>query len=259
MRKFWVAGTAAMLVLALAAVSVAQSPVVNEYTVQASLSPSKPGSKKKPLPVSVNFDYTVGANEDYRPIPVQKYSIQFSGLRVTTKAAGTCQTEKLEQEGLAGCKPNSIVGGGYIDNATGIREDPRSRSISCPAKVTVVNEHPNKANLFIEGNPQHPDPKARCQITLPRIAIAANYVRTASGTNLEFTVPPSLLHPTPGTTNAVQRVQSKIKRITKKISGKTVGYYSVVGGCKNKSRSVTVVFTPEEGPTGRAQDKAPCR
>lgn len=258
MRKFLALGAAAALVLALAAISFAQEGVTNEYSVSASLSPSKAGSKKKPVPVSVNFDYTVGANNNQRPIPVKKYSIQFAGLAVNTAVAASCQTETLENEGLAGCPAKSIVGTGVIENATGQTANPSDKSIPCNAKVTVVNEHPNKANIYVKGSPTATDPAEKCAIELAA-PIPANYVRTAGGTNLEFNVPTSLLHPgSPALSNAVERVQSKIKKITKKIKGKTKGYYSAAGGCKAGTRTVTVVFTPESGPTGRAQDKVAC-
>jgi hypothetical protein len=258
MRKFWVVGTAVMLVLSLAAIAIAQG-VTNEYTVEGSTSPAKPGSKKKPIPISVNFDYTVSANNNQRPIPVEKYSIQFSGLRVNTAVAPSCSTETLEQEGLSGCPARSVVGEGYIENATGQTSVPTDKSVQCNAKVSVVNEHPNKANLYVAGSPNATDEREKCAIELAA-PIAANYVRTRGGTNLEFEVPESLRHPgTPNLSNAVERVQSRIRRIVKRIRGKRVGYYSAAGGCRNGTRTITVVFTPETGPVGRAQDKAPCR
>jgi hypothetical protein len=258
MRKFLALGAAALLVLAVATVSFAQDGVVNEYSVDASLSPTKAGSKKNPVPVSVNFDYAISANNDQRPIPVKKYSIQFSGLAVNTAVAASCQTETLEQEGLAGCPAKSLVGSGYIENATGQTANPADKSVVCNAKVTVVNEHPNKANIYVKGSPTATDDREKCAIELAA-PIPANYVRTAGGTNLEFNVPTSLLHPgSPALSNAVERVQSRIKKITKRIGGKVRGYYSAAGGCKSGTRTVTVVFTPESGPTGRAQDKVVC-
>jgi hypothetical protein len=77
-------------------------------------------------------------------------------------------------------------------------------------------------------------------------------------------VPETLLHPLPTLSNAVKRVQSNIKKITKKIkvAGKKKkqkrGYFEAIGGCKNGGRSITVVFTPEEGQQQTAQHKAPC-
>ena len=257
MKKFWVIGVAAMLAIAVAAVAYAQG-VTNEYAVDGGTTPAAKGSKKNPIPVGINFDYTVTANNNQRPIPVEKYSIQFTGLGVNTAVAPSCQTETLEQEGVAGCPARSVVGTGYIENATGATANPADKSVECNAKVSVVNEHPNKANIYVAGSPNATDPREKCAIELAA-PIPANYVRTRTGTNLEFEVPDSLLHPgTPNLSNAVERVQSTVKRLTKRIRGKRRGYFEARGGCKNGTRSITVVFTPESGPTGRAQDKAPC-
>ena len=46
--------------------------------------------------------------------------------------------------------------------------------------------------------------------------------------------------------------------VTKRIKGKTRGYYEAIGGCKNGGRAIEVVFTPEEGAATTAQHKAKC-
>ena len=264
MRKYWVIGTAAMLVLALAAVAIAQTAVTNTYDVDGKTVPSVKGSKKKPKPIGIEFDYSVGEAENRRPDPVKKYSIRFAGTQVNTQVAPTCSKATLDNEGIDGCKAKSIVGTGYIENETGNRSDPNDKSVSCNARLWVVNQGDRKANIYVSGNPQAADPREKCAIALAA-AIPAQFVRRGNETALEFEVPESLTHPLPTLSNAVKRVESNIKKITKrvKVGGKKKkkkrGYFEAIGGCKNRARLITVVFTPEEGTQQTAQDKAPCR
>jgi hypothetical protein len=258
MRKLWVMGAAAMLLLAIAAVAIAQTAVTNTYDVDGGTTPSKAGSSKKPVPVQVRFDYQVGEVENRRPIPVKKYSIRFFGLTVNSSAAAKCSQATIDNEGAAGCPAKSIVGSGYIENETGQTSKPEDKSVPCNAKVTVINVGDRKANIYVEGSPTATDPREKCAIQLAA-GIPANYVKRGKATALEFVVPDSLLHPgTPNLSNAVKRVQSTIKKITKKIKGKTHGYYEATGGCSKGKRKIQVVFTPETGPTATAEHLAAC-
>src|SRR3954470_12246442 len=127
MRKKVVAVTA-MFALALAAYAYAQAQA-NTYSVSASTSPTRAGSKSKPVPVSLKFGYTVGEASGNRPAPVKTYSIRFKGLRVNPSVAGKCSASVLEQQGPSACPAKSIVGTGFIENATGATDNPADRSI----------------------------------------------------------------------------------------------------------------------------------
>jgi hypothetical protein len=258
MRKLWVAGTAVVMVFALAAIAIAQDAVQNTYTVDASTSPAKAGKKKRPIPIGIKFDYAVDEVQNRRPDPVKKYSIRFAGTQVNGAVAATCTKTRLEQSGPSGCPARSIVGSGFIENETGARDNPNDKSVICNASVTVVNDRARKANLWVAGSPNSTDNRTKCAIELAS-AIPANFVRRGNETALEFVVPDSLLHPLPTLSNAVKRVTSNIRRMTKRIRGKNRGFFEAIGGCKNNSRLVTVVFTPENGTQQTAQDKAPCR
>jgi hypothetical protein len=258
MRKLWVVGAAAMLILALAAVAIAQEAVTNTYEVDGSTSPSRPGSKKKPIPIAINFDYVVGTTDGRRPDPIKKYSIRFGGTQVNTNVAGTCSKATLDNEGVDGCRPNSIVGTGYIENATGNRSDPNDQSIVCNARLWVVNQGDRAANIYVKGSPGATDTREKCAIELAA-AIPARFVRRGNSTALEFEVPETLLHPLPTLSNAVKRVQSNVRRVTRRIRGKRRGYFEAIGGCTNRARLITVIFTPESGTQATAQDRAPCR
>lgn len=252
MRKKVIAVTA-MFVLSLAAFAYAQA-VENTYEVTASTTPGREGSKSKPVPVGVKFGYTVSESQGRRPSPVKKYSIRFAGLRTNPSVAGRCSDSTLESEGPTGCPSKSIVGTGFIENQTGATADPNDKSIECNAQLWVVNQGSNKASIYVKGDPNSTNPRTRCAIELAA-PIPARFSNKNGEGRLDFTVPNSLLHPgAPTISNAVVKVTSTIKRITK--GGK--GFYESTGGCSGGRRSVSVVFTPEQGSAKTAKTNARC-
>ena len=262
MKKYRVIGIAVTLVLALAAVAIAQTAVTNTYDVDGSTTPAVKGSKKKPKPIGINFDYTVDEVENRRPDPVKKYSIRFGGTQVNTQVAPKCSKATLDNEGVDGCKAKSIVGTGYIENETGDRNNPNDKSIVCNARLWVVNAGDRKANIYVKGSPQATDTREKCAIELAA-PIPAQFVKRGNATALEFEVPDTLLHPLPTLSNAVKRVQSTVKRVTKRMKigsakKRLRGYFEAVGGCTGGFRLISVVVTPESGLSKTAETKAKC-
>jgi hypothetical protein len=253
MKKLAIAVTA-MFVLGLSALAYAQ--VTNSYTVTGSTSPTRSGTSKKPVAVSVKFGFDVGEVGGNRPSPIRKYSIRFAGLRVNSAAAPTCRSGRKPDD----CPSRSIVGTGFIRNATGARNNPADKSIACNAALSVINNGRNKATIYVEGDPNQSDARKRCAIELAA-PIPARFIRSSGGraVTLEFTVPQSLLHPLPTLDNAVTHVDSSIKKVTRKRNGKTQGFFESTGGCVNGKRNITVRFTPESGTPGTAQRLASCK
>ncbi|HEX2087370.1 MAG TPA: hypothetical protein VHF89_16930 [Solirubrobacteraceae bacterium] len=248
-----------LLLLATAAIAIAQqSEVTNTYEVNGSTSPAREGSARNPIPIAIDFDYEVGTTDGRRPSPIEKYSIRFGGVIVNQAVAPRCPNSTLQNEGPDGCPRGSIVGSGFIENATGNREDPNDQRIQCNASVQVINGTGNGGNLYVAGSPNSTDPRTRCAIELAA-PIPFRFVRRGSAIALEFEVPDSLLHPLPTLSNAVKRVQSRVRRITRRIRGKRRGYFESRGPCPRNRRLITVVFTPEQGEQATAQDRAPCR
>ena len=69
MRKFLIPAAVAVVALVVAGIAFA----ANVYTVDGNTKPHGKGSAAKPLPVSLEFDYTVAdSNSANRGIPVNK-------------------------------------------------------------------------------------------------------------------------------------------------------------------------------------------
>ena len=270
MRKLRIIALTVVGLLAVSAAAFAAS--TNVYTVSADTSPTKAGTTKKPVPVKLDFDYTV-ANADgkSRPALINKYAIFFGGIVVNTKAAKSCSADQINNGIAQGalpdkvCPKGSVVGGGNVENIAGPSSDPTTPALqaSCHLDLTIYNAANNHAALYLHGAPNEADASKSCPLAVDS-AIDAKYVKKSGGTSLEFSVcPPSnpncqLLHPINGYDNSVVKVKSTINKVTAKVKGKKVAYYQSAGGCKKGKRAVKVTFTLVDGSSQNVSNTAKC-
>ena len=283
MRKFLIAAVAAVTVLAVAAVAYA----ANVYTVDGSTSPRGKGSASKPLPVSLNFDFSVkDENPDFRGTPIEKYFIGAEGLVTYPEEFPTCSggTDGANNPDLNTVKrvcKKARVGGGFIFAYGGATNTP-TQKLNCVLELNLYNLEPGnygargkvtKKNgglgIRVDGVPPAPpalDRQYMGECALPQNeAIIAPYktvkIKGVTSDELQFTVPQSLLHPAAGAETVVQMVESAVKKRTamKRIKGKNrkVGFYSAIG-CKGRMRQIRASFTDEDGDRVRATKNKRC-
>lgn len=271
MRKLLTAVVAAIAVLAVAGIAYA----TNVYTVDGGTKPRGKGKPTNPLPVSLNFDYSVAdENPANRGTPVEKYFIGAEGLVTYPEEFPACSggSDGANNQDLATVKrvcKKARVGGGIIKAYAGPSQD-QTVKLNCVLELNLYNIKPG--NYGVRGKvskkqgalgiridavqasiPNLDDSnKGKCA-TAQNEAIIAPYakvrIKGKPADELRFTVPQSLLHPS-GLDTVVQFVESKVlrKTATKRIDGKNqeVGFYSSVG-CKGGKRSIQVTFISESG------------
>jgi hypothetical protein len=271
MRKLLIPVLAALAAIAVAGIAYA----ANVYTVDGDTKPHGKGSAAKPLPVSLDFDYTVADSDPAnRGIPVKQYRIGAEGLVTYPEAFPSCSggssgaNAQDPAKAAKACK-KARVGGGIIKALVGARNNPTS-SANCVLDLNLYNLKPGNYGdagkigkngglaIRIDGDPPPPPSiddqyKGQC-LAAQHASILAQYktvkIKGVTSDELQFVVPPELLHPAQGLDVTVRQVASAIKKITakKKINGKTrtVGFYSAVG-CKGGKRSIQVTFVSETG------------
>jgi hypothetical protein len=254
MRRVVMLAVAVVSVFALTAVAFAQTTQENTYKVQGSVTPKgKPGTKSKPVPVSVKFTYQVGEKNNLQPSAIDRYKISFYGVRaVNGDKFPKCTADQISNAGNsdAGCPKGSLVGTGTIDNFVYADSDPSGTQggFTCAKKLNIYNSGKGKGALFVYGDPN------LCGGVGALPAFPISYVQgDGGGTALQFTVPKTVLHPIAGLSVAVKNVSSTIKKLTVKKSGKTYAYYESVK-CSGKARPVKVTFHTEAGQTSDASD-----
>jgi len=253
MRRVAALAAALGVVLAVAAIPWAQQQ--NTYSVTASVSPSKKGSKAKPLPVGVKFNYKVDEATGKQPSAVKNYKISFYGVKSNGGLFKTCSSSKISGAGNndSGCPAAAKVGSGTIDNFVYQSADPTGAGgFPCSKKVNLWNAGQDKLVIFVFGDP------AQCGGVGALPPIDAKFVTGGGGQALQFDVPPTVLHPVAGLSVAVNSVQSTVKKLTAKKKGKKRGYFEAIG-CPGGKRKVTVTFTPETGSPGTANASQACK
>jgi len=253
-----VAAVVAALSVVLVVTAVAFAAQVNTYNVTASTSPTRAGTKAKPVPVSIKFNYQVAEQSGQEPAAVKRYKISFYGIRSVNGALfKKCSAAQIAAAGNddSGCPKGSQVGSGKIQSHVYNNNDPSGNgALICNKDLHLYNAGKGKITLFLTG------PAADCQAAPGgQPPFTGKYVAgEGGGTALQFDTPANLLHPVAGLTVAVRNVTSKInlKTVTKK--GVKKGYYESVK-CKGKSRPVAVTFTPESGSPSTAKATAACK
>jgi len=274
MRKFLIAAMAALAALAVAGLAYA----ANVYTVDGGTKPRGKGSLKKPLPVSLNFDYSVAdENPNNRGTPVEKYFIGAEGLVTYPEEFPNCPYSTATGGGANAqdksrakreCR-KARVGGGIVKAYAGPSQD-QTVKLNCVLELNLYNLKPGNYGVRGKVSKKHgalgirldavqasipnlnDEHKGKCA-TAQNEAIVAPYkpvkIKGVKADELQFTVPQSLLHPS-GLDTVVQFTESAVKRMVarKRIGGENrkVGFYSAVG-CKGKQRSIQVTFISESG------------
>ena len=235
MRKPLIGALVGAFVLVIAAVAFAQ--VQNTYTVSGSVSPTKAGTKKKPVPVALKFDYQVGEQSGQRPAVEIAYSIQFDGLQQNGGLFPKCTAAQITAANSdSPCSSSAKVGSGNVENIAGPSSNPADKSQTCHLDLTEYNGGKGLLTLYLSGGPP------TCPLSISQ-AIQARVIKNAKGIAIKFSVPPSLAHPIAGFDNSV--VQTTTSLTKKKAKGH--GYLESVGGCKSGKRAISVTFTPETG------------
>jgi len=179
MKKLVVAvlGVAVTGAAVVAAPSGAQDPPVTTVTAEAKVSPSKPGTKKKPRGVKLAIDVHWDTPGDVEKPVVQKATVMFpKGSKYNGGKFPKCSANTMSRKGIGGCPKGSIMGkGSAVAYADTVMTFP---------KITVVNGGKNMIYLWtVMTNP------ARVQAPVP------GKLTKASGKwayKLELTVPQSL-------------------------------------------------------------------
>jgi hypothetical protein len=272
-RRFLIPALAVSMAIALAGVAYA----ANVYTVDGGTKPTAKGSAAKPVPVSLDFDFTVAdENAANRGIPLKEYRIGAEGLvtypgSFPSCSGGTSGANAQDPAKAAKACKQARVGGGLIKALVGARNNPTS-SANCVLSLNLYNLKPGNYGdagkvgktgglaIRLDGDPPPPPStddqyKGQC-LAAQHAAIIAPYktvtIKGVKSSELRFTVPPELLHPAQGLDVTVRDVTSSIKKVVSKkaitIKGqkRKVGFYSAIG-CKGAKRSIQVTFVSETG------------
>ncbi len=234
------------------AVALAATSDPNSYHGSAlTVAPKKAGTARKPVPVGWVQTIKVQSNQaNKNAAPLKDIKTTIYGFKVDTKLEPTCSSSTIESTRGTGCKAKSLVASGTVTSKLGPSNRNPNQSETCgPLKLNVYNGGKNFVNFFFIV----PTP-ASCPGAMTGSAAPYRGTFSRSGKNLILDVP---LPPDVSTNAANLGLYSALtyehlvwKKITKKVKGKTVGYFGTVG-CKAGKRPVKVKFTDTTNSTNR--------
>lgn len=245
MRKYLIAAVAALATSATAAVAIGQQPtpakdgVVTGQFMDASVTPTDAGTKKKPKSATVRVD--IVTDPDHEP-SVDKFTYQFpSTLKVSTTGFKYCTAQFLsEKQDDAGCPKGSKVGSGTAQARLGSRNaDPLVFNVTIYANkggMTLWLETVGALDIR-RAIPIEIDPSSDDDFSQDLIADIPPDVEQAGGVNV---VLESVSVSLSGSRKVVKRVKVNGRRVKR-----TFRYYVVASrGCPtNKQQTLGTVLT----------------
>jgi hypothetical protein len=230
----------------LVAASVAYAATLNTYNAGFKFSPTKAGSKSKP--VAIGYTETLTASNDAqgsRAAPLIDIKTTMYGAISNKKAFPTCDGTKIStQKTDTFCPKKALVATGPVNSLLG-GTDLTQAGTACNPFLHVWNGPGNKLWFFFTTDNTH-----QCGSLHTGDTNAYAGTVTQKGKNLVTDVP---LPPFVSTAVAGHQglYGSLIKevltftKVTTKSHGKTVGFTESVG-CKSGKRPISVAFTAQD-------------
>jgi hypothetical protein len=246
----------ALAVLASAAVAYAASSDFNSYTANATFSPSKAGSKLKPVASGWHEVWTAHGNNGHETAPLTKIVTKIYGVVFDGKDFPVCTAAMINNAGNAGgwnrvCPKGSQVGGGPVNSLFVPAPSPSGPGTPCNPYETLYNAGQGKRTIFFEEYPYAPGPQYTCAGGTVPTGSAAAYTETyrvSGGYEVINTPLPPNVSTSAGGLSGVYASLVKLNltypTLTRKVRGKKVSYQSSVA-CKAGKRPYSFTFSAQ--------------
>jgi hypothetical protein len=247
LRKTLIAAIAALTVLALTAVALAQNPAP-VVDVTAKVAPSKSGTKKKPK--SETVDLKIQNSEESKSSAGSIEIVFPATLKVNTKGLKTCSVATLDASGLTACPTKSKAGkGNAIAN---LNPDAPSKLYF---KTTPFVAGKNKLAFYLQQTDKENGTVLDDGV---QQALPASLKKSGKGQKLTIKIPANLQQPAKGVYSALLEINSTL--------GLKDGKHALVTsiGCKSKKHKigVTIGYVPNPNPPAKSKvsdsNGAPC-
>jgi hypothetical protein len=214
LRKYLIVATAALTVLAFAAVSSAQTPAA---TMDVSVTPKKAGTKRKPK--NSQIDLKIANGDPKRTLSRLTVTLPKT-FKLSTSGLTTCDEAELELNGPAACPKASRVGKGIAHALVGVNGTVPPTPLTFD--VTPIVLGPKHIGFDLAGR------------ELPIHVLAPG---TLSGRKLIIDVPLAAQQPATDVWAGLVDLQTTLK------AKKGTRYLASTVGCKKKKHAFSAVLT----------------
>jgi hypothetical protein len=240
LRRIIIACTA---VAVLVGASVAVAATLNTYTAAIKFSPSKAGSKKKPVPVGFTETYTA-ANDvpGSRAAPLTDIKTTIYGLVSNAKHFPTCDGTQISiKKSDSFCPKKALVASGPVNSLLG-GTDLSQPGAACNPFLHVWNGGKGKLWFFFTTDATH---QCGTLHTGDTNAYPGFVKQVGKNQVTDVPLPPFVSTAVAGHSSLYGSLIKQVvtfKKLTTKVKGKTVGFNSSVA-CKGGKRPYSVAFT----------------
>jgi hypothetical protein len=240
LRKYLIVALAALIVVAFAAVSSAQTPGAS---MNVSTAPSKAGTKKKPKSTQLSLGIQ---NNDFTQTASRLEIWLSKNIKIDTKGFKKCSVSVLGSDGPSGCPSGSKIGSGTADARAGVNQSANPPAL--PFAVTAFVTGKNSIAFYLK------------QTDGDIVAVAPGKLTKASGKfsqKIDVAIPeePAQQYPT-GLFNGLEKLNVKIGAKRGKSVVKTTG---CTGGKGSYKAAITFVPNPNPPKAAKVQTTTTAR
>ncbi len=153
MRKSLVIVATAVVALIAAASAFA---AINTYTAKVKVSPTKAGTKAKPVAIGYTEDITASGTDGNRTALLEDIKTTVSGAKLTLKGVPTCSLSSIAAaKNDTGCPKGALLATGYIHAVVGSATDFKANAAPCNPGLDVWNSGGGKLTFFFVDTAAH--------------------------------------------------------------------------------------------------------
>jgi hypothetical protein len=256
MRRIVMIGTA-LVVLGAAASAYAAG---NTYTATDTFTTAKAGSAKSP--VTLGFTLKLGAKgpTGFRATPLTNIKNTFAGMVSNGKYFPTCSFNTIANlKNDTTCPKGARVATGRLTaqlGPAGNLSQAAGGVHPCARVIHVWNAGQGKLVFFFVGAPSTCDGLGTGSVGPFRATLKVQggtlVLNVPLPSSVSFPLGPGLL------AGSLETENLTYAKLTKKVNGKTIGFFESVDGCKSNKRAYSSSFTAA-GVTGKVPDSAKCK
>jgi hypothetical protein len=258
LRKSLVIVATAVVALIAAASAFA---AINTYTAKVKVSPTKAGTKAKPVAIGYTEDITASGTNGNRTALLEDIKTTMSGAKLTLKGVPTCSLDSIAAaKNDTGCPKGALLAQGYIHAVVGSATDFKANAAPCNPGLDVWNSGGGKLTFFFVDTAAH-----NCDALGLKTGSTGPYPATykQQGNKVVQDTPiPSFVNRPLGLAGSLEVEHLVWKNLKTKVNGKNVGILQSTG-CTGGKRDYAVSLkatlpTTNTTETKVVSGKAPC-
>lgn len=254
MRRLILAGTALLVVPALALAGVTVTQGKNTLKVRANFDPAQASKSKNRLrAIKVKYDYWAGTTNDTRLPDLRSVKVFMGGARFGFGAFATCDETDARTNGKGACPDGSRVGRG---TAVAEVHPPDSPTTKTDVETDVVLYN-GELDTDRDGNPMDPRPGLLVYTEVGGTPVALGFWSERRKRQLSYYNPEDDAEPNSEGLFAIKEIHLTIRRQSRMRGGRRIPFVAAPTRC-DRRWTVSTTNEPYKGQPVTARHRVRC-